>query len=150
LVLFAFLHETSSDDADHSLQTKLAREKSGVLNWALEIFTEEYLRDECRSIMAPDEYGQQELTKWRRVNNPALEWAKDRMNFNGDNALRVTISEAYEDYSAWCRREGHHRAAKNHFSRVLNRHYEYVKDGYGKPIYVGVELEPITYFEALQ
>jgi P4 family phage/plasmid primase-like protien len=149
LVLFSFHHETPTDRADHGLRHKLAAEKSGILSWAMDIFSEEYAKDECTSIMSMDEVGERDTAAWRRINNPALEWARERFSVTYNDRDRVTVSQAYEDYTAWCRREGHYRAAKNHFSRVINKHFDFVKDRKGKAIYTGVVLENLEVFEDL-
>lgn len=151
IVLLAFPHSVPTALADHRLSTKLFAERHQILTWAMQIFAEEYAKDECRSIMEPDAAGLKDIQSWRTTNNPALEWINDRIVRTGERINdRITLAQAYQDYSSWCNREGHFRAAKNRFSAVVNRNLpDQVKDGNGRTIYTGVQLEVLEQFDAV-
>jgi putative DNA primase/helicase len=149
LVLFSFKNETPYEKADHNLHRKLMAERSGVLNWALNIFREEYQKDECRSIMTPDNEAIEDIETWRRTNNPALQWVRERTTKTGCKADVVTIGEAYGDYVIWAKQDGHRQQAKNAFSRVVSRVLETDMGGRDRRRFVGVRLAPLEYFENL-
>jgi len=145
IVLLSYPNQIPENEMDPFLQEKLALEYPGILNWALKIYAEEYEKDQCRSIMLPDEHGLRDKMIWRRVNNPALEWLRER-TVAAELDDRVAIDQAYQDYRSWTKREGHMASAKNHFSRVISKMYRDVKDADGKKLFVGVKLKPLEFF----
>jgi P4 family phage/plasmid primase-like protien len=149
LVLFSFRKETPYEQADHTLHQKLLSERSGVLNWALQIFREEYQKDECRSIMTPDAAAQEDIEMWRRTNNPALQWVRERLTETRVGSDIVTIDEAYADYVIWAKNDGHYRQAKNAFSRVVSRVLKTDEGGRDRRKFLGVRVQPLAYFENL-
>jgi len=146
ITLLSYPNPVKETDMDPFLQEKFAQERAGVLNWALKIFAEEYARDKCRSAMQPDAAGIREIHKWRRVNNPALEWLRDRVDqtYNPDD--RMTCNHAYADYKRWTHSVGHRASAKNQFSRIIGSHVQITKEADGKTTYVGIKLQPVKYF----
>jgi putative DNA primase/helicase len=146
IVLLVYPNRIREENMDPFLQDKLAAERQGILSWAMNIFAEEYKRDRCRSVMKVDIHGAKEMTRWRKINNPALEWLKDRVEHTLDPEDRLTCDQAYADYKVWVRKEGHRQAAKNHFARVVSPQLRQVRDANGKAVYIGVKLEPLPYF----
>jgi putative DNA primase/helicase len=130
------------DKADHNLKGKLEMERSGIFKWALGIFQEEYAKDECRSIMEMDTSGQTVMLAWKEVNNPALEWLKNRTTKDPD--ATSTVDQFYTDYRQWCRSSGHKESASNHFSRVISKAIHRTKGKTGNSLFHGIKLKPLN------
>jgi P4 family phage/plasmid primase-like protien len=108
-----------AEDMDTRLGAKIARELPGVLNWAMQIFEEEYRKDLCVSAMRLDQAAEQVRASWQETNHPATRWARERTTEVYDNNL--PIDAAYADYRLWCRENGHKEANKIHFSRQAGK-----------------------------
>ena len=141
LTILSFPNSCPEDKADHDLGRKIDKERSGILNWALKIFREEYAKDECRSIMALDPHGEKVMVEWRETNNPALSWVKERLVQEPGSC--VSLTAAYADYRNWSKDNGHRETAANHFSRLVKKVLKHEATGkYGNINFVGVELKP--------
>ena len=117
LTILSFPNSIETEEADHHLGDKLRAETPQIFNWCLQIFAEEYTKDECRSVMFLDEAGQKVMDQWRHTNNPALDWVKDRIT--RVDYQSVDVKTAYADYRHWCMENGHRVSASNSFSRVV-------------------------------
>lgn len=149
LTVLSFPNSVPAERADHSLHRKLYQEKDAILTWAWKIFTEEYRKDGCISVMEPDVAGQEVVKAWRMINNSAVEWISERLHRTNLPADQLTHIEAYSDYSTWCARNGHRASAKNQFTRILNKSLQSTPDSNKKPIYIGVQLAPREDFKPL-
>lgn len=146
LVLLSFPNACPEAKADHALAGKIASERSAILSWAMAIFAEEYIKDECRSAMHPDEHGLKDIDRWRQTNNPALQWAKERLIVTEDQGDMVSIDQAFADYTSWCARDGHHRSAKNHFGRHVKKAVRSMEDKHRKSVFIMVKLADLDMF----
>lgn len=142
ITVLSFPNSVPEDRADLTLERKLARERSAVLNWAMLIFAEEYEKDQCRSAMAMDPAGQGVLKEWQETNSPALAWAQERLL---PDSGAIPISAAYHDYALWCNSSGHYVTAINHFSRLLTKTFYKFSDAEGRNMIGGVKLKTMTY-----
>lgn len=145
LVLLSFPNSCPDAQADHDLSLKLETEKQGILMWAVKIFQEEYKRDECRTAMTLDVQGAADMASWREVNNPALQWVKDRVELSTDEDM--TLDAAYQDYRIWCKESGHKESAKNSFSRTIQKAVHHKKDTGGKTIFPGMRIASFDFGE---
>jgi P4 family phage/plasmid primase-like protien len=119
LAILSFPRYFPEAEADIDLKDKLLTERRQILKWALDIFAEEYRKDKCISAMKMDEHGEEVMRKWREINNPPLEWAKERVIEDGESSINV--DQCFEDYLQWCRDNGHRSTSKNHFSRHIRK-----------------------------
>ena len=141
LVVFSFPNSVPPEKADHYLEQKLFDERPAILNWAMQIFAEEFVKDECRSATEMDLQGRLILSEWQETNNPALIWAKERLE--RDPLTSLPIHVAYHDYTTWCHASGHYTAASNHFSRVLTKVLYRHDDKNGVGCFGGVKLKSL-------
>lgn len=121
LTIISCPHGRNREECDTELGLKIREELSGVLNWAMQIFHEEYQKDRCTSIMDMDDKAAKVMQEWQETNNPALRWFAERTEAaeSGDDIL--PMSTAYADYRMWCDSCGHKRLNKIHFGRQISR-----------------------------
>lgn len=121
LTLISCPYTVPAENGDTMMGEKLKGDLSGILNWAMAIFHEEYQRDTCISAMGMDSDARHLMVKWQQTNNPSLRWAKERLAYIEDSI--VEVDTAYYDYRIWCRENGHRELNKIHFSRQVGREF---------------------------
>lgn len=131
----------SASKCDPLLGGKLAKEMPGILNWAMQIFKEEYQKDTCVSAMNMDAEAMRIMMSWKELNNPAIRWIKERTMEMSGNFL--SVQDSYQDYRMWCRENGHKELNKIHFSRQIGQVLERVKQN-GRAFIADVSLAPIV------
>lgn len=115
---------------------------SGILNWALPIFAEEYAKDKCTSIAEMDDEARECMESWQEVNNPAIKWVSDRTR-KAATGVDLDVSYAYADYKQWCYDCGHRPLNKIHFSRQAGRLLAREKVS-GVAVFADRELTPVS------
>ncbi|MCK5132085.1 MAG: PriCT-2 domain-containing protein [Candidatus Sabulitectum sp.] len=141
LTIISCPYSIGTKEGDPMMGKKLRQELSGILNWAMTIFQEEYTKDSCISVMNMDEDARDIMGRWRELNNPALRWAKERiMPLEGNN---LSMPDAYNDYRMWCRDSGHKELNKIHFSRQVGQVVHRKRKGSGN-VFEDVALAPIV------
>ena len=127
------------EERDYALRSKLSGELDGIAKWALDIFAEEWAKDQCNCIVNAPSVGQIKIMNdWKDESDPARIWFSDCVVAtmsgvhpsvdDGDGFARsqksgdfVTIQGLYNSYKIWCRDTGHRMLTRNHLSRTIQR-----------------------------
>lgn len=119
LAIISCPYERKRQACDTTLGPRLRRLLPGILNWAMQIFHEEYQKDACASAMEMDPAAEAIMCTWREINNPALRWLRERTA--NDPGKVLPVSAAYTDYCHWCDAQGHKRLNLVHFGRQISK-----------------------------
>ena len=114
LVFIPFNRYFEDHERDTNILPKLMAELPGIMNWAIE---------GARTMLAqrslPNYQTIVEMKEaYRQETNPALAWLKEHVEVS-PAGQPVPFSELYEDYAAWCKKNGHHAASSRKFSNSI-------------------------------
>jgi len=137
LLYIPFEWTVKPENRDYSLRSKLMSELDNIAKWALDIFADEWSKDQCNSIVnTPSEGQARVLAEWKDESEPARVWFADNLIATGDEVLcengdlrqglRSQLSDGflsnkalYTNYKKWCTESGHRPLTSNHLSRSL-------------------------------
>jgi P4 family phage/plasmid primase-like protien len=118
LVIIPFEQKFKGEQADASLQEKLKKEASGILNWMLEGFRK--FMEANKKINWPAECLEQ-AKNLRQENDIVGRFCEEELEVSGDNKDKVSASALYQTYTKWCQKEGHKPSSNVKFKREFNR-----------------------------
>jgi putative DNA primase/helicase len=113
LKLIRFHRVFKDSEKDIHLIDKLSEELPGILNWALEGLLR--LRRQGQFTLAAAVDAAKDEFKYE--SNPVAQWLKEHTEGGGE----TLATAAFQNYSNWCNRSGHHEMNSTNFGRELAR-----------------------------
>lgn len=118
-ILVDFSHTFSEAEQDKSLREKLSTDecKSAVLLWALDGYNKQLEH----SIKNMPQSCQDALDRYRKMTDNVGIYANTALKATSDVSAFVTTTEAYHDYTEWCKCDGYHQVIAEDFKNGLRK-----------------------------
>ncbi len=113
LKLIRFHRVFKDAEKDIHLIDKLSGELPGILNWALEGLLRLRRQGQFTNAAAVDDA----KNEFKLESNPVALWLAERTEAGGE----TLATSAFQNYSNWCNRSGHHELNSTNFGRELSR-----------------------------
>ncbi|MFA6129765.1 MAG: phage/plasmid primase, P4 family [Candidatus Omnitrophota bacterium] len=123
LLILKFNKEFEETAQDKNLKTKLLKELDGIFIWSLEGLK----RLKERDYFIITEVMQEEITNYRRENNPVILYINEKCSVDNPNAYE-SKEFLYNDYKTFCKNSGYHELGNIKFNREVKRQFKMITE----------------------
>lgn len=106
VTLIEFANKVAPGDKDPGLIDKLIAELPGIFFQALQVFAEEYIKDEGMTIRETPSASKAAFAEFMQRSQPLRIWVEDRLE-EAEATDFVTGATLYQDYRTWADNSGH-------------------------------------------